>query len=204
VFPRLTDLPADQFSTDFDTLELLNSGAVGAMLDKILPVWSSLTNQGLFRTAVGVSDAHTRTDPPGFAGPWWLVPPMIPPCSTERDLEQLEGPAGGGGRRIFLRISIGAATPGDTVTLAPPFEVALHVEAADWVPVEEVTLLANGAPVAVLPLSSSGQVDPAHPAVRFDGVIPCSRPRTPGTRRWPPGLRIPGSARSFLAIGRWA
>jgi carboxypeptidase family protein len=82
VMPRLDSLPADKFSADFDTFELLTMDDVDVMLEKVLPVWSAMNNQGTFKTAVGVSDAHQRDAaatpallPPG---PWWPRHPTSP------------------------------------------------------------------------------------------------------------------------------
>jgi hypothetical protein len=70
-----------------------------------------------------------------------------------------------------VTIQIKDGTVGDLVTATPPFDVHLHVEAADWITAEQVILVANGETIATLPLQQPGQVDPAHPAVRFDGNV---------------------------------
>jgi hypothetical protein len=42
------------------------------------------------------------------------------------------------------------------------------VQAADWVPVDKLELLANGQVIATLELAEAGIVDVGHPAVRLD------------------------------------
>jgi hypothetical protein len=75
---------------------------------------------------------------------------------------------------IFVTIHVQDGNVGDLVTVTPPFDVHVIVQAADWVAVEELSLIANGVTVATLPLEPPGQVDPAHPAVRFNSDISVS------------------------------
>jgi len=172
VMPRIDSLDPAKFTPDFDTIELLNSDGVDTMLDKILPMWCAFNNQGMFRTASGVSDAHQRGSEAGFGRT------MVASSAERADLIDLQeiwdnlrqhhAMVSGG---IFVRLAIGEAAVGDLVSLTGAFEVHLHVEAADWVPVERVDLLANGEIVATFDLAQPGEVDAQHPAVRFDGDI---------------------------------
>jgi len=173
VIPRLDELDPGKFSADFDTIELLNGlDSREVMLEEVLPIWNSMNNQGFFKTAIGVSDSHGRGTEAGFGRT--LVASSAEE-SKNIDLDEIwtnlkngRAMVGGG---IFVRIRIGEATVGGLVTASGSLEVHLHVEAADWVPVEQVALLANGEVVETLPLQEPGQVDPAHPAVRLDGTV---------------------------------
>ncbi len=173
VIPRLEDLDPELFSTDFDTIELLNGlDDDHVMLELVLPIWCSFNNQGLFKTAIGVSDSHSRGTEAGF-GRTMVASLADTPADIDLDeiwtnLKNRRAMVGGG---IFVRIRIGEATVGDLVTAGGSLDVHLHVEAAEWVPVEQVALIANGETVETTFLKEPGQVDPSHPAVRFDGTL---------------------------------
>jgi len=175
VIPRLDSLDPAKFTTDFDTIELLNRDDWETMLNKVLPVWNSMNNQGVFRTAVSVSDSHQRDTEAGF-GRTMIASSTDDPADIDlseiwANLKARRAMVGGG---IFVTIQIEGGTVGDLVTATPPFDVHLQVQAADWVPVEQVILVANGETVATLPLEAPGQVDASHPAVRFDGDVSVS------------------------------
>lgn len=176
VIPRIEDLPADKFSADFDAIELLNQRdpdpQLDVMLNKVLPVWSSMNNQGVFKTAVGVSDSHERDTEAGL-GRTLIASSTDDPGRIDLDeifesLKKGRALVGGG---IFVNLHIGDAGLGDLASQSPPFEVSIKVQAADWVPVEQVILIENGATIQTLPLQPPGQVDPDSAAVRFDGTV---------------------------------
>ncbi len=205
VMPRIDSLDPIKFTSDFDTIELLNSKDVNEMLDRILPMWCALNNQGMFRTASGVSDSHQRGSEAGFGRT------MVASSAERADLLDLQeiwenlrqhhAMVGGG---IFVRLSIGDAAVGDLVSLSGAFDVHLHVEAADWVPVERVDLLANGEIVATFDLAQPGQVDAQHPAVRFDGDVaqnPAADTWYAAVARGPDNDRLDPVFRGARAVG---
>lgn len=175
VIPKLKDLPPDKFSADFDAIELLNQrdpdARLEVMLEKVLPVWSSMNNQGVFKTAVGASDSHERDTEAGL-GRTLIASSTDDPQSIDLDeifesLKKGRALVGGG---IFVNIHIADAAIGDLTTQTTPFDVRIVVQAADWVPVEQVILIENGTTVATLPLDVYG-TDPDHPAVRLDTIV---------------------------------
>ncbi len=172
VMPRLDSLEAEKFSTDFDTMELLNSRSTSRMLDKNLPLWSNLNNQGLFRTAVGVSDSHHRLSPAGFGRTMVLSsvdqPSQIDLQEIWQNLIGRRAMVAGG---IFVSIEVAGKSPGDLVSASGSFDIHLQVQAADWVPVAELQLLANGESIETLPLAEAGQLDPDQPALRLDTTV---------------------------------
>lgn len=181
VMPRLDSLPSDKFSPGFDTIELLNKNDVDLMIEKVLPLWSAMNNQGVFRTAVGVSDSHQRDAEAGF-GRTLIVSSGDEPQGIDLDeiwtnLKQRRAAVGGG---IFVTIEIAGSRPGDLLSAAGPLEIGLHVEAADWVPASTLDLIANGETIESVALAPPGQADPAHPAVRYDGSFSVS----PATDTW--------------------
>jgi len=157
VIPKLKDLPPDKFSDDFDAIELLNQrdpdARLEVMLEKVLPVWSSMNNQGVFKTAVGVSDSHERDTEAGL-GRTLIASSTDDPKSIDLDeifssIKQGRTLVGGG---IFVNIHIADAGIGDLTTQTAPFDVHIEVQAADWVPVEQVILIENGETIETLPL----------------------------------------------------
>ncbi len=171
VIPKLKDLPPEKFSLDFDAIELLNQrdpdARLEVMLEKVLPVWSSMNNQGVFKTAVGVSDSHERDTEAGL-GRTLIASSSDDPKSIDLDeifesLKKGRALVGGG---IFANIHIGEAGIGDLTSRTAPFDVRIVVQAADWVPVEQVILIENGATVATLPLGPYGAN-----AVRLDTTV---------------------------------
>jgi hypothetical protein len=170
--PAIADLPQDKWSADFDTLELLNGKDVDVMIEQILPLWSQFNNQGLFKTASGVSDSHGHSGEAGFGRTMVRAstdaPDALDLSEIWTNLRAGRALVGGG---IFVTIQVDGAGPGELVSQASPIQVWLRVEAADWVPVDRVDLIANGQVVASEPLAAPGALDPDHPAVRFDGSL---------------------------------
>jgi len=197
--PRLDSLPPEELSLDFDTFEMRNGCSTNDMLNETLPVWISMNNQGVFKTAAGGSDVHERDSAAGRSRT--LVasstddPREIDLDEIWTNLKQGRAMLDGG---IFITIGIQGGTVGDLVTAAPPFDVHLRVQAADWVPAEQVILMANGQTVATLPLEAPGQVDPANPAVRFDGNVPV----TPAADTWYAALATGPEAQGLEPVYR--
>jgi hypothetical protein len=171
VIPRLDSLPTDKFSNDFDVIELLNQRdpdpSLDAMLNKVLPVWSSMNNQGHFKTAVGASDSHERDTEAGL-GRTLIRSSAEQPTQIDLDeifssLKQGRALVDGG---IFVNIHIADAGVGDLTTQTAPFDVRIVVQAADWVPVEQVILVENGVTIETLPLQPYGTN-----AVRLDTTV---------------------------------
>lgn len=166
--PRLADLPAEKWDPAFDTLEALNSRAVDRMLEHNLPLWAALNNQGFFRTAVGVSDSHTRDDPAGFGRTLVAVGKSLREVQTVEVFGALKAGHALVDGGILVEIAIGEARPGDLVTRAGGLVLHVRVQAASWVPARRVDVLANGQVVASRPLSEAGVLDAAHPALRLE------------------------------------
>ncbi len=170
--PRLETLDPEQFADTFDTIELLDMDEVDVMLEQVLPVWSAMNNQGVFRTAVGVSDAHQREAAAGFGR-------TLIACGDDRPdrlaldavwtaLRQGRTAVAGG---VLVWLTAGDAGPGELAAGAEPLELRVRVEAADWIALDVLELIANGEVVVRMPLFVPGQVDPERPALRFDHVI---------------------------------
>lgn len=171
--PRFADLPPGKFSDDFDTIELLNGDDVDDMLGLVLPVWSAMNNQGMFKTAVGVSDVHQRDAEAGFGRTLVASSEDVPDrVDLDEVWQNLRAGRAAVGAGLFVQIAVDDTGPGGLAAASPPFEVHIRVQAADWIPAANVTLLANGDEVVTLPLAGPGEVDPARPALRLDQRVP--------------------------------
>lgn len=171
VMPEPEALPAEKWGTDFDTMELLNSGSVDVMLEELVPLWSHLNDRGLFKTAVGVSDSHHRNAESGYGRTLIAVsdddPATLELDEVWRNLKAGRALVAGG---LLVMIDAAGAGPGELVSAASPVTVRVRVEAADWVPLAEArfSLLVDGVSVAEAELAPAGELDPQHPALRLD------------------------------------
>ena len=158
-------------NSDYHVQEVMN-GTNNGWYPQYRAFWHYLMNQGIFRAGTANSDSHTLVD--NVVGtPRTIVytdqtvadfdaaefnravragraigtnGPLIE-ASLDWDLE-------GGGRSEPVTPSLDALAPGPNATLH------LSVEAAPWVPVEEVRLVVNGAEVRVLTSELTHPGDP--------------------------------------------
>ncbi|MBN2496180.1 MAG: CehA/McbA family metallohydrolase [Deltaproteobacteria bacterium] len=204
--PTLAELEVmEGFTTDFDTIELLNGDDTSTMLYKMIPLWSSFCMQGLFRTGTGVSDSHGRGGEAGFGRTMVAVsddrPDRVDLSEVWQSLRAGRAQVGGG---IFVLLSVDGHGPGELASVSSPFEVRLRVEAADWVEAEQVELLVAGALHTALPLAEAGELDPARPGLRLDETIEVEA----GTDTWlaavaygPAGARLDPVFRGCRPVG---
>ncbi|MBN2496943.1 MAG: CehA/McbA family metallohydrolase [Deltaproteobacteria bacterium] len=203
--PPVESLPADKFSTDFDIIELLNKKDVQLMIDEVLPMWCGLNNQGVFRTAVGNSDSHSRLEEAGF-GRTLIASSSDEPAGIDADAIWEALAAGqatifGG---IFVQLSAGEVPMGGLVTGPGPLALCVRVEAADWIPVDELVLIANGEEIEHLGLFGPGELDPERPALRLEQALELA----PERDTWyaalalsPPGSSLDPVCRACRPVG---
>ncbi len=132
------------FSEDFDMVELINSGAVSTSLSKVLPDWYSLLNQGIHVAGTAVSDSHTENNP-GDGRSFVYVGKDDPNAVSNNELitavKSLQVMAASG---PFVTAEINGVGVGGTVTGDGPYEVAVHVQAPSWMPVDWIRIVVNG------------------------------------------------------------
>jgi len=131
---------------DFDALELLN-GATGPQLaayKRVRADWFSLLLQGERRTATSNSDSHRLGQLVAIPASFVRVPDDRPDRLDERVFTRavLDG-ALVGSTGPFLSVRLAEAGPGGTIQ-ARAADLAVSVEAADWVPVSELRVYVNG------------------------------------------------------------
>ncbi|MCO4771030.1 MAG: PHP domain-containing protein [Deltaproteobacteria bacterium] len=176
--------PGSMYSNgDYDIQEVMN-GSSNHGFHKYRAFWHYLLNQGILRAGTANADSHTLTD--NVVGTPRTV---VFSGDTQADFDPnrfnaalKEGRAvGTNGPSILLRAFDVGGNPTD-ISLNPfqPDEsssMALRVQAAPWVPVEEVRIIVNGVEVKVYgPGELSSPADPLGTTdlVRLDVDVPLS------------------------------
>ena len=177
------------FEASFDQLEVFNAITEGAFskagyfgrtpeADKNLRDWFSLLNRGIFMTGVANTDAHQYPkELPGYPRnyvlsetdrPWEIDPYRVVHALKEGASTASFGP--------FIRLSANDGAPVGSTIKANDRSVILHasVQAAPWIPVDKVEVIANGRVLTSYPTKD------ASAAVRFEQDIVVN----PGRDTW--------------------
>jgi hypothetical protein len=171
------------FSYDFDALEVLNDNplsgwiyrpTVGAGDDpafewSVREDWYNLLNRGFTFTAVGNSDSH-HVDKVigGYPRNFIKCSSDDPAAAEEKELlSSVKAGTVSVSTGIFVEASLGKSLPGSTVRMEGG-EVALQirVQAAPWIRVDRLVVVANGEEVSSMALSAP----PGHRALVYEGT----------------------------------
>ncbi len=160
------------YGTEFDTMEILNSGSY-ADADGLRDVFCSLLDGGQRKTGVGVSDSHTRLPGAGMARTYVRVEGDD---LDSLDLDELFASlkAGhavvSGGPFVTLTADDGTGTVagiGDEITTSYA-TLSVEVLAPSWMEVDEVRVYTSGCQLLQTFTIDPGQVAPP---VWFDGQL---------------------------------
>ena len=158
---------------DFDAMELLNGPVFQSYL-LLRDDWFSLLNQGYKKTATANSDTHIKADLAGYPRNYiMLQDPQAERADDKTLVQQIRNHKVFGTTGPIIRFDInGHAGIGETVTVKDG-TVTLNIEvlAAAWVPLDEVSIFANGQRIQRL------ATDPESEVVRFNRSIPLSLER---------------------------
>jgi hypothetical protein len=140
----------DTNALSFDAIELMNGSGVGAF-PEVRDDWCSLLSQGINITGTGVSDSHRLVlENPGYARSFVASSTDDPSLINEDELTsnirdmQLMATSG-----PFIRFSVeddavnDIGMGGTAVATGSKVTVKVRVEAAPWIPVEEIRIYAN-------------------------------------------------------------
>jgi hypothetical protein len=168
-------------STDalsFDAMEVMNGSGVGAFL-RVKDDWCSLLDQGIHKTGTGVSDSHRLIlENAGFARSFIASSTDDPSLIDEDELTdnvkamQVIGTTG-----PFVRFAIAddggsdVGLGGTAVATGGNVVVKIRVEAAPWIPVEEVRIYRNCELIDTRAVQSSKVLGKV---LRFNKAIPLS------------------------------
>jgi hypothetical protein len=166
----------DTNALSFDAMELMNGSGVGAFT-QVRNDWCSLLDQGVRITGTGVSDSHRLIlENAGYARSFVASNTDDPSAIDEDELTtSIKGMKVTGTTGPFIRFNVkddadNEVGMGDTaVATGKKVVVKVRVEAAPWIPVEEVRVYANCQLVGIYPVKPSkilGKV------LRFNRALP--------------------------------
>jgi len=161
---------ADHWDEDFTVVEVINDSSFENNRDGTVVDWFSFLSRGRRVFAVGSSDSHRIYGVPvgyprtcldlGVDDPASVTPEMV------RDATAAGRSYVSGG--IYLDVTgPGGRGPGETVTGAgATASLRVRVQAADWIEVEELEIIVDGATLMTMPITAG-----ADPVVRFEGDV---------------------------------
>jgi hypothetical protein len=146
----------------FDAMEVINGAAWESVVysRQNRDDWLALLKQGFVRTGMANSDSHrVHTEAAGFPRTYVVYGSESPEALDVTALnEAVLRQAVMGTSGPFIRVFVGNQSLGETVAVADRgmLPVFVQVQAAPWIPVEQVRVLLNGKEVCVL--TRSGDV----------------------------------------------
>jgi hypothetical protein len=170
----------DTDALSFDAVELMNGGDLGGFT-AVHDDWCSLVKQGFHKTATAVSDSHRLVMENAGFGRSYVASSTDDPASVDEDelTENVKAMNLSGTSGPFLRFSVEddgevdrqmgetAVATGDKVV------VKIRVEAAPWIPVEEVRIYQNCELIETRAIQSSkvlGKVNRFNRAITLEGI----------------------------------
>jgi hypothetical protein len=170
----------DSNALSFDAVELMNGGDLGGFT-AVYDDWCSLVKQGFHKTATAVSDSHRLVMENAGFGRSFVASSTDDPSAIDEDeltasvkAMNLSGTSG-----PFIRFSVeddGGADRqmGETaVSTGNKVVVKVRVEAAPWIPVEEVRIYRNCELIETRAIQSSkvlGKVNRFNKAIPIEGI----------------------------------
>ncbi len=154
---------------DFDTLEMWSGGAV-AQGRSTRAAWFSLLNQGFLKVATANGDSHNTLRSGGYPRSMVYLGTDSPASVTPAQVVAA----------VRAGRVIGTTGPIPTITVDGvgmgglvqdgdgTVDVGITVQAAPWVPVQEIRIVVNGNVVQTIPLTAQNPP----PAVRYSGTVP--------------------------------
>lgn len=164
----------------FDALEIMNGTNLGTYL-KVRTDWFSLLDQGINKTGTAVSDSHRPVMENAGYGRSYVASSTDAPAAINQDqltsnvkAMKLVGTTG-----PFIRFEIkdnGGVFRGlgeTVVSTGNKVGIKIRVEAAPWIPIEEVRIYRNGSLFDTIPIQSSkvlGKVLRFNGNTNYDGI----------------------------------
>lgn len=153
----------DQWSSDFDGIEVANGCGVRQIEEQAMPDWFAFLNRGDRKVAMGSTDSHSAgKGQMGYPRTYLAMPTDAPAEAKVDDLRR----AAKEGRAViacgvFVDLAVGVARVGDTARLTSDRLTAeATIRAPSWVDVDAVELVVNGRVAQVLPVTrADGPLD---------------------------------------------
>ncbi|MBI5526537.1 MAG: CehA/McbA family metallohydrolase [Deltaproteobacteria bacterium] len=171
----------DNWSEQFDLIEIINGGGIDTALKETLPDWYSFLNRGHRFVGSSGSDVHDLLGSVGTVRNWIASgtdsPGAFDVLELARNSRAMKMIVSTG---PFVTASIGGKTFGEVAAVSGgQVDLAIKVQAPSWMDVNTLKVVANGEEVHVQALDDT-TADPQNPVVRFDGVLPF----TPAADTW--------------------
>lgn len=145
----------DQWSEDFDGIEVANGCGVREIEEQTMPDWFAFLNRGDRKVAMGSTDSHSAgKGQMGYPRTYLAMPTDAPAEAKIDDIRR----AAKEGRAViacgpFVDLAVGEARVGDTARLTGDRLTAeATVRAPSWVDVDSIELVVNGRVAQVLPV----------------------------------------------------
>jgi len=171
---------ADNWSTQFDSIEIINGGDLTTALESTMPAWYSLLNRGYRFAGASGSDTHKLTNEVGGVRNWVAGdsddPAQIDPFKMAANVRAMKlivstGP--------FVNFSIGEAGMGEVVTDTDgTVSLNVKVQAPLYMEVKRISVIGNGEKVTEIDIS--GMADAENPVLRYNSSIEV----TPAADTW--------------------
>jgi hypothetical protein len=166
----------DTNALSFDALEVMNGSGVGRFLD-VRDDWCSLLDQGIHKTGTAVSDSHRLIlENAGWARSFVASSTDDPSAIDEDELtDSVKGMEVVGTTGPFVRFSVEddglneVGLGGTAVATGSKVTLKIRVEAAPWIPVEEVRIYRNCALIETRAVQSSKVLGKV---LRFNRALP--------------------------------
>jgi hypothetical protein len=163
----------EHWDEDFTLVEVFNDTSFDRARNGTVAAWFGLLDSGRPVFAVGSSDSHSvRGSPVGYPRTCIQLgtddPRQVTGELVRDRLAAGHATVTGG---IFVDIvANGSARPGDTVTTGATASLAISVQAASWIDVDELEVFVDGASVATIAILP-GDADPQTPSLRWRDTV---------------------------------
>lgn len=162
----------DQWSLDFDGIEVLNGCGNGTIEQQPIRDWFQFLNRGVRKIGTASTDNHKAAGGDmGYPRTYVRMPTDAPADAKIEDLQT----AFFAGRLTlscgpFVTLRAGDAEIGDVVTAVDFVDVEIHVAAPSWMDVDVVEIIVGGAVVQTIPVGEASDT------VRFEDEVRVSVP----------------------------
>ncbi|MBI4816446.1 MAG: carboxypeptidase regulatory-like domain-containing protein [Deltaproteobacteria bacterium] len=177
---RLEVTRTDQWSDDFDLIEVANGCPVSSIESETMPDWFAFLDAGMAKFAAGSTDSHkASTGEMGIPRTYVRMGSDDPRAAS---LDVFKAATRAGKQFVtcgpFVEISVGSAGMGEVAKLTGDLvEVKVKVQAPSWVDVDEVELVGRGGVVV-----KRAGVQASTNVLRFEGTLTASV--SPGRDGW--------------------
>jgi len=162
----------ENWSTQFDTIEIINGGGISTALNETLPDWYSFLNRGYRFAGTSGSDNHKLVTEVGLVRNWIASstdnPAEIDTVELSNNTRNMNvlvsmGP--------YVEVSINDAQMGEVVTdTSGVSTLKIKVQAPEWMNVDNLQVIANGEVVNDITLDAS-TADSDNPVIRYNDEL---------------------------------